>query len=107
MSGDKLIHNGEIIAAPAEVQTEVMPAQRPIPDSVEDTDPEMLAGLIACCISTAMAETPMPPPMEVVNRLLRLKTPMGRKALWTRFDMLQLYSLYSNKLERQRYARQV
>lgn len=111
---ERLIHNGEIINDIAGVKTEAAPARpipsqpmvrREVPQSVEDIDPEALAGLMARVISDALAEAPAPSPMEIVTRLLVLKTDKGHKVVWTRFDINQLFALWTNKLERQRMSR--
>lgn len=114
MSEERVIHNGVIIDEIPGVHTDLPPARhipettpirREVPTSVEDIEPEALASLMAGTISEALLESLQPSPMEIVNRLLRLKTARGHKAVWTRFDVNQLFALWTNKLERQRMSR--
>ncbi len=107
-----IIHNGVIVNDVPGVKTEPLPTfasaspiKREVPQSVEDVDPEQLAGLMAAVISAAMDETPKPSPMEIVTRLLMLQTERGHKVVWTRFDINQLFALWTNKLDRNRLAR--
>ena len=109
---ERIIHNGQILDPVPGVKTEQLPlfaetppTHREVPQTVQDIDPNQLAGIMALTISEALEETPVPPPMEIVNRLLRLKTTRGHKALWTRFDVNQLFALWTNKLERGRAVR--
>ncbi len=88
------IHNGEIVgqeAAPERPKAAAPPS---------DLNPDALAALIAREIAQAFAEEPRPLPIQVVNRLLQLKSPGGHKVLWTRFDLFKLYGLYTKELER-------
>lgn len=92
-----------------DVKTEPLPTvatkSLATPPGVEDVEPEALARLMANCISDALAESPTPSPMEIVTRLLRLKTDRGHKCVWTRFDINQLFALYTNKVNSQRTGR--
>ncbi len=91
------IHNGVVLADVPGVGTGSEPSPAPKPDPMaEDKDPEVIAQQMAWTISTGVAEGQTP--MEIVNRLLALKSPKGHKLVWTRFDMLKLYAMYSNKL---------
>lgn len=102
------IINGQIISEPPGVKTEtpanlsavseVSPLRRQVPQQVQDAEPEALAAAMADCVSRALDEEPVPSPMDIVNRLLRLKTANGHKIVWTRFDIHQLYALWTNKL---------
>lgn len=109
--GERVIHNGQILHEIPGVHTdEAAPSpppqgSKPLPAGIPDIDPDILAGLMAGTISTALAESPGPTPMEIVNRLLQLKTARGHKAVFTRFDMLQLFAIWSNKLTQQRIPR--
>lgn len=111
IKSDRVIHNGQIISPVPGVGTEELPSislpspAKPVPASVEDVDPEALAGLMARVISEAFNETPAPSPMEVVTRLLQLKTERGHKVVWTRFDVNQLFAIWSNKLDRTGFRR--
>lgn len=108
---ERIIHNGEILAEFPGVKTVPLPSYtgkltaRHHTPPVEDVEPEVLAGLMAGIISKAMAETPAPSPMEVVTRLLQLNTEKGHKVVWTRFDINQLFALWTNKLDRNRIGR--
>lgn len=111
IKSDRFIHNGQIISEVPGVITEQLPSvallspAKAIPAMVEDIEPEVLAGLMARVISEAFDETPAPSPMEVVNRLLQLKTDRGHKVVWTRFDVNQLFAIWSNKLDRTGFRR--
>ncbi len=105
---ERVIHNGQILhpvpgVGTTEAETSVPPPR--LPAGIPDIDPDELAGLMAGVISTALSETPTPSPMEIVNRLLQAQTPRRHKLVFTRFDMLQLFALWSNKLDKQRTAR--
>lgn len=107
---EQLIHNGEILSEPEGVKTVPLPATFRLPGAistppVEDINPDVLAGLMAGIISAAFNESPPPSPMEIVSRLLMLKTENNHKVVWTRFDINQLFALWTNKLDRQRIAR--
>lgn len=86
------IHNGEVMGA--------APPSTPKPLPPPDLNPDALAAQMAREIAQAFAEEPRPLPIQVVNRLLQLKTPGGHKLLWTRFDLFKLYGLYTKELER-------
>lgn len=104
---ERVIHNGQILhdvpgvhtTTPTQSIPETGGLKSQVPKTVEDVEPEALAGLMAGVISQALDETPRPPPMEIVNRLLRLKTDRGHKVVWTRFDINQLFALWTNKLD--------
>lgn len=107
---ERLIHNGQILHPVPGVGTvtgvPVIPqTQKRLPAEIADVEPNELARLMAEVISAASAEPEPVSPMEVVNRLLRLTTPRGHKVVWTRFDVHQVYALWSNKLERNRIGR--
>lgn len=108
---ERVIHNGEILTPipgikDEEPQAPKAPQGKAAPPLLlQDIEPEELARLIAGTISSAMGESPQPTPMEIVNRLLCLKTECGHKVLWTRFDVSQLFAIWSNKLESQRNPR--
>lgn len=99
-----VIHNGEILNPIPGVKTEQ--AQTPANlTSVQDIEPELLSSLMVGVISASREESPEPTAVEVVNRLLTLKTSHGHKVVWTRFDINQLFAIYSNKLDRTRNGR--
>lgn len=110
-SEERVIHNGQILHEIPGVHTDSPEASPPpqaaksLPAGIPDIDPDELAAGMAGTISSALAEQPIPVPMEIVNRLLQLKTPRGHKAVFTRFDMLQLFAIWSNKLSQQRIPR--
>ncbi len=102
---ERKIHNGEILDPVPGVYTEAAPALpigRQTPQGLQDNDPDELAAAMAKCLADALVESPVPSPMELVNRLLRLQSPRGHKIVWTRFDINQLFALYSNKLDNKR-----
>lgn len=104
MSG-ATIHNGGIVIPAPGVETEsaspelLKRLERPGNQwgGLEDIDPDQLAATMAFVVAEAFDESPRPLPIQVVNRLLQLKTAKGHKLLWTRFDMMQLFGLYAKR----------
>lgn len=105
---ERRIHNGEILdeipgittvtpAAPALPAT--APLRRQIPPGPENCDPEELAACMAKCIAEGLSLEPKATPMELVNSLLKLTIGpgSGHKVVWTRFDIHQLFALWTNK----------
>ena len=86
MPEERLIHNGEIL-------------------SVEDIDPENIAAAMAKTISEQLSLAPPGTPMDIVTALLKLRSEKGHKLVWTRFDIHQLFALWTNKFEATRNAR--
>lgn len=104
---EQLIHNGQVVNEISGVQTEmaqtaVLPPpqtlRQQVPQSVEDIDPEALAARMASCISEQLLLEPKVVPMDIVTALLKLQTPRGHKVVWTRFDLHQMFALWSNKM---------
>ncbi len=95
VAAEPTIHNGQILNEPAGVQTEPVPAPGLAP---EDIEPEALAALMAACLSDQLAVIPQPSPMAIVTALLKLKTTRGHKVVWTRFDIHQMFALWSSKM---------
>ncbi len=96
---EAVIHNGVIVQDVPGVSTEAQPAeQRPRrkdePDP--DIDPESIAAAMAKCISEGIAEKLLP--MEIVNRLFLLKGPAGKKIVWSRLDLFNIFGLHSQKI---------
>ncbi len=91
------IHNGEVLNPNPLVKTES--AQSATKRPLSDLDPEALAGLMAKTVSEFMSKADPWTPMELVNALLQLQTPTGQKVVWTRFDIHQLFALWTRKLE--------
>lgn len=93
------IHNGEILIdvevqpeAPSGLAAKVQPVT---PEA--ELDPEKIAGLMAKTISQAQDDKCTP--METVNRILTLRTVGGQKLVWTKWDVRQLFALWSKKME--------
>ncbi len=102
--GEVEIHNGQIIVdgqpqeqAPVASEVPLLPPS--VPGSPEDLDPNVIAALMAQTISTWEGETGMKIPMDLVNRLLTLKSARGHKLVWTRFDVHQTFALWARKME--------
>lgn len=96
--GGVSIHNGEITGqAPEGPGAQSRPTPR-----LEDVEPNEIARAMAAEISRALSESPQPTPMDLVNRLLALKSPLGHKLVYTRFDAFQLFSIWSRKMLAQR-----
>ena len=98
------IHNGEVIADVAGVQTESLPAgARPVlPPGVSELptglQPDEISAAMARAISESMATKPQATPMEIVNRLLQLKNEDMEKLVFTRFDLFQIFAIWSKRL---------
>lgn len=93
-----IIHNGEILQDGKPVPNQgglAIPPQQE--KTIQDTNPDTICQLMAHTISIGV-ETKLTP-MEIVNNLLTLKSENGHKIVWTRFDILQLFKLWSIKLE--------
>lgn len=87
------IHNGEV------VNPEVLAAKTTIggpPTPLEDIDPDQLAQAMVNCVAAVQGQ-PGATPRDVVNSLLQLRTTRGHKAVWTRFDVLQLFALHAKQ----------
>lgn len=98
------IHNGEVIADVAGVQTKQAPANaRPsLPPGVSELpsglQPDEIARAMAAELSEALAAVPQPTPMELVNKLLQLKNKDMEKLVFTRFDLFQIFAIWSKRL---------
>lgn len=92
---ETIIHNGEVIVDGRPQEVEAPPSS---PRAASELDPEEIAARMAKCISQAQAEGPTVTPMEVVNRILQLKSPGGQKLVFTRFDLFQCFAIFSKKL---------
>lgn len=98
------IHNGEVIADVAGVQTEPAPdsASPSLPPGVSELpsglQPDEIARAMAATVSEALAEVPKVTPMEIVNRLLQLKNKEQEKLVFTRFDLFQVFAIWSKRL---------
>ena len=89
------IHNGEVFGE--ELPAVAAPAAPPKPNSLPpDLDPDLIAAAMAQVVSNGLARKALP--MEIVNELLQLKSPNGGKVVWTRFDVFQLFGIWSKKL---------
>jgi len=90
---DVVIHNGEIIVdgRPQVVEEPKAPGQAP-----GELHPDEIAFAMAGAISSALEEKLLP--MEIVNKLLTLQI-RGQKAVWTKWDIRQLFALWSKKIE--------
>lgn len=98
------IHNGEVLGEFPGVQTEPSPAKpRPaMPSGTAELptglQPNEIARAMAAQLSEALALKPQPTPMELVNRLLQLKNEAGEKLVFTRFDLFQIFAIWSKRL---------
>ena len=90
------IHNGVVTGADALAVTDLPSPPRPIPTTEQDTDPNKIAAAMAHAISDGI--TANSTPMDIVNSLLQIKGESGHKLVWTRFDMLQMFAIWSQKL---------
>lgn len=97
------IHNGEVLGEFPGVQTERPSASaepRP-PGTAElptELQPNEIARAMAAAVSEELALKPQPTPMELVNRLLQLKNEAGEKLVFTRFDLFQIFAIWSKRL---------
>ena len=90
---ETIIHNGEVIVDGRPVR-EAEPAE---PGKAPgELQPDEIAEALARCISEGQAAKLLP--MELVNRLLTLQV-RGQKVLWTKWDVRQLFALWSKKME--------
>lgn len=86
------IHNGEVIVD-GKVQTVTVPES---PVEACDLSPDGIAAVMARVISIGITDKITP--IEIVTRLLQLKSPKGQKLVWTRFDLFQMFAIWSKKL---------
>lgn len=91
------IHNGEILVDGEPSPELASPEPKPRPGREPELSPDEIASLMAWAISEAQAARATP--MEIVNRLLGLKTPGGQKVVWTKWDVRQLFALWAKKME--------
>lgn len=100
------IHNGEVQGEFPGVQTERPSAStepRPVlpPGTAElptGLQPNEIARAMAAAVSEELVRKPQPTPMELVNRLLQLKNEAGEKLVFTRFDLFQIFAIWSQRL---------
>lgn len=95
------IHNGEILidGVPQPQPVSGLALAKPSRDGgkPEDIEPEEIARAMAGEISRGIGAGLTP--MEIVNGLLTLKSPLGHKLVWTRFDVYQTFAIWSKKME--------
>lgn len=94
------IHNGQVLVdGVPEAQVEPLAPTPAKPSREDDLEPDAIAQRMAQVISQGQAEKLLP--MEVVNRLLTLKTAGGQKLVWTKWDVRQAFVLWGKKMEGQ------
>lgn len=95
------IHNGQVLVD-GKVQEGggggAPPSAEPVPRE-PDLGPEAIAAAMARCVSEFQLEPGVRVPMELVNRLLTLRSLDGQKLVWTKWDVNQVFLLWSKKVE--------